>query len=269
MNPGGESLLKMASVKPYRSYIIATAPRTGSSLLSEALATTGRAGRPDEFFDANPQNEAHWAKLYGAPEGGGYLDGIVAASSSTNGVFGCKLHWHQLPALRARLARAMPVRDGAGGPDERPILELLAQRLPDTRFVWLSRRNKVAQAISYYRAAQSGIWRTFKDNRHGDAGPTQIPDFDRAAIAHYVRTVEQMDAGWRQFFNHHKIPAVVVVYEDLIKFYTPTVRGVLKYLDLPYTDVLLPEPNIQRLSDAESDEWERRFRAVRAAAPSA
>jgi LPS sulfotransferase NodH len=242
---------------PARSYIIATAPRTGSSLLSEALAATGRAGRPDEFFDPTPGNEQHWARHYQAPEGAGYLDRIVAASSTSNGVFGCKLHWHQVPSMRARLVQALPVPEQ---PDNRPILDLLQQRLPGTRFVWLSRRNKVAQAISYYRAAQSQIWRAWNDGRNTGVAPVKTPVFDRTAIGEYVRTVKSMDIGWRRFFQHHKIPALVVVYEDFVGCYMPTVRGVLKFLGIRYDDIVLPTPALQRLSDAESEDWERRFR---------
>jgi trehalose 2-sulfotransferase len=179
-------------VIPERSYIIATASRTGSSLLSEGLTATARAGRPDEFFDPTPGNDAHWARHYKAPEGAGYLDRIVAASSTPNGVFGCKLHWHQVPSLRARLVQAMPVPDN---PDNRPIFELLQQRLPDTRFVWLSRRNKVAQAISYYRATRSQVWRAWNDGRHPNATPAGTPEFDRAAIEEFLRTVKSMDTG--------------------------------------------------------------------------
>jgi LPS sulfotransferase NodH len=244
-------------VVPARSYIIATAPRTGSSLLSEALTATARAGSPDEFFDPTPGNEAHWARRYKAPEGAGYLDRIVAESTTPNGVFGVKLHWHQVPSLRARLAQALPV---AETPDNRPIFDLLQQRLPGIRFVWLSRRNKVAQAISYYRAARSQVWRSWNDARHPNVTPACNPEFDRTAIEEFLRTVKSMDTGWRRFFQHHRIPALIVIYEDFVQSFAPTVRGVLKFLDIRYDDVVLPPPALQRLSDAESEEWERRFR---------
>src|SRR5580700_12229942 len=42
------------------SYIICTAPRTGSTLLAEALKATGCAGRPAEYFDIHAHNEQYW-----------------------------------------------------------------------------------------------------------------------------------------------------------------------------------------------------------------
>jgi LPS sulfotransferase NodH len=77
-------------------------------LLTEALSATRRAGNPDEFFDLVPANEAHWRRRFGAPDGPGYIDRIVEASRTPNGVFGFKLHWHQLPALRRRLIQQQP-----------------------------------------------------------------------------------------------------------------------------------------------------------------
>ena len=35
---------------PTSSYLICTTPRSGSTFLSEALASTGVAGRPEEYF---------------------------------------------------------------------------------------------------------------------------------------------------------------------------------------------------------------------------
>jgi LPS sulfotransferase NodH len=153
--------------EPVRAYVIAASPRTGSSLLAEALTATGRAGNPDEFFDLLPKNEQHWIDRYQIPPGPHYLDHLIRASRTPNGVFGFKLHWHQLPALRKRLAEARPVAE----PDQRRVLDLLRQRFSDPRFVWLSRRNKVAQAISYYRAAESRVWRTWNDGRSADQHP--------------------------------------------------------------------------------------------------
>ena len=245
-----------------RSYIIATAPRTGSSLLAEALSATGRAGRPNEFFDIVPANEQHWARLYAVPEHANYVDHIVQATHSPNGFFGFKLHFHQIPALRRRLIEAMPppVLLDPRAADERPVFDLLRQRFPGIRFVWLSRRNKVAQAISYYRASRTRVWRLWNDGRSPPAAPDTKLEYDRAAIELFLRRVNAMDVGWRQFFVVHKIPALIVIYEDFAQSYEPTVRGVMKFLGLPSDDLVVPPPGLIRLADEESLEWERRFR---------
>src|SRR4029077_20962628 len=55
-------------------YVIATAPRTGSSLLTDALTATRQAGSPDEFFDVHPKNEQNWVNRFKIPEGASYVD---------------------------------------------------------------------------------------------------------------------------------------------------------------------------------------------------
>jgi LPS sulfotransferase NodH len=245
-----------------RSYIIATAPRTGSSLLAEALSATKRAGTPNEFFDIVPANEQYWARRYAVPKNGGYVDRMIEASQTPNGVFGVKLHWHQLPAMRRRLIEAMPATET---PDNRPVYDLLQRRFPGMRFIWLSRRNKVAQAISYYRAANSKVWRLWNDGRSPPPAPAGKVEFDRAAIEIFLRRVQSMDVGWRQFFTAHKIPALMVIYEDFVDTYEHTVRGVMKFLGQESGDLILPPPELVRLADDESLDWEHRFRAGRPA----
>jgi LPS sulfotransferase NodH len=263
--PGGVLEATRSPVHPAnRSFIIATAPRTGSSLLAEALSATGRAGTPNEFFDIVPANEQHWERRYAVPQTACYVDHIVQATRTANDMFGFKLHWHQIPALRRRLIEAMPATATPGpiqGPDNRPVYDLISRRFPGIRFIWLSRRNKVAQAISYYRAANTKVWRLWNDGRSPPAAMDTKLGYDRAAIEIFLRRVNAMDIGWRQFFAAHKIPALIVIYEDFAQTYEHTVRGVMNFLGQPSGDLIVPPPGLIRLADDESLEWERRFRA--------
>jgi trehalose 2-sulfotransferase len=42
----------MAPVTPSRSYLVCATPRSGSTLVCQALKETGVAGRPEEYFEA-------------------------------------------------------------------------------------------------------------------------------------------------------------------------------------------------------------------------
>src|SRR5271156_6210986 len=160
----------MAAIK--LSYVICTAPRTGSSLLCAALWRTGIAGRPAEYFDVHAHNDEHWQKHFAIRDNREYLGKVVDAGTTDNGVFGFKLHWHQSPALVARLravrqppASLVVPNDAATGGAESitatPVLmdRSLRSRLGEVRYIWLRRKNKVAQAISYYRAGKTDLWR--------------------------------------------------------------------------------------------------------------
>ncbi len=240
---------------PY--YIIATSPRTGSTLLTEALTATRKAGSPDEYFDIHPDNELNWVKRFRIPEGASYIHHVEAATRTPNGVFGFKLHWHQMPALSNRLSQARPEAEKSA---TRPILHLMEERFPGVRFIWLTRRNKIAQAISYYRAAETNVWRVWSDNRSTAPATGRKSEYNRAGIDRHLRMLNNMDAGWRRFFTEHKVPALCVDYEDFVKSYEQTIRQTLTFLGLPADGLVLPPPALRRLADTESGEWERRFR---------
>ena len=238
-------------------YVIATAPRTGSTLLTDALTATRHAGSPDEFFDVHPKNEQNWVNRFMIPEGASYIDHLQAATRTRNGVFGFKLHWHQMPALSNRLLELRPEAERLA---RRPVFDLIQQRFPGIRFIWLTRRNKAAQAISYYRASETNVWRVRNDDRPVAPAHDKTAEYDRAGIERHLRMVNNMDAGWRRFFLAHKIPPLLLFYEDFVQSYEQTVRRVLTFLDLPADGLVVPPPALRRLADAGSEEWERRFR---------
>jgi LPS sulfotransferase NodH len=238
-------------------YVVAGAPRTGSTLLVEALASTRRAGRPDEFFDIHPENEANWAKRYKVPPGANYIDHMEAATRTPNGVFGFKLHWHQMPAIERRLLEAPP---GAKPVVRRPILEMLRERFPGILFIWLVRRNKVAQAISYYRADLENIWRYWNDNRRTVTPSGKKGVYNRTEIERFLRLVNNMDAGWLGFFKENKVPAQVIFYEDLVQSYEQNVHRALNFLGVPVDGLALSSPPLRRQANSESEDWEQRFR---------
>src|SRR5271165_175133 len=78
------------------AYIVCTSPRTGSTLLCQGLSHSGRAGAPTEFFDHRTEVEEYWRRHYGIDRESDYVSGIIVATSTSNGVFGTKLHWSTL-----------------------------------------------------------------------------------------------------------------------------------------------------------------------------
>ena len=241
-----------AQVKPRLSYIICTGPRTGSTLLSSALWGTGIAGRPAEYFDAQADVEAYWHRQLAMQSDAEYIGKVVGAATTPNGVMGLKLHWHQAIALRKQLLAEGGLPADAGS---QSLDTLLRARLGDTRYVWLRRRNTLAQAISYYRAARSAIWRL----PAGEVGAAKTVAFDYAEIERHLKLVEGFNRAWYQFFLRQRLKALVVVYEDFVQSYERTVRGVLGYLGLDDPAIAIPPPGFARQADGESAEWERRY----------
>jgi trehalose 2-sulfotransferase len=245
---------------PSLSYLICCSERTGSTLLGDALSGTGIAGRPHGYFSRvalyNPRMRRI---LREAKDDDSYLDKVIVAATTPNGVFGAKVHWENFLGLIARVERLVHAQQG-----EVPVRppELLRLRLPGLRFVWLARRNEVARAISHYLAKKTDRWHV--DSRWSTGGSEEVGElaFDFDQIDAFVRSGKSDELRWRQFFREHDIVALELTYEELVRDLEGTVRCVLEFVGIPVADVKVPPPTSRRLADDRSQEWEARYRRI-------
>jgi LPS sulfotransferase NodH len=238
---------------PRRCYLICGIPRSGSNLLSDGLRDTGRAGRPNQFFLPPLESQFRAAHYFdGETSFADYVRGIVEKTATSNEVFGFKLMGWYLNDFLARLRET-----GAFGGAERSDLEMLRNAFPRLRFIQITRREKLRQAISKARAVQTGLWKV-------QEGKTEVakPQFDQPLITCCLREAEEEESIWRAFFGRIGLQPFRVEYEGLCKNYEVTIRAVLDFLEivLPRRIKINPPATI-RQSDALSAEWERRYLA--------
>ncbi len=241
-------------------------------MLCTALAGTERAGRPEEYFDNHPRNEAAWRNRSGSPDDRPYFDIALQAGTTPNGVFGLKLLWHQGRALTSALLAERPSGEARDLQSEEPendgptprMHALLSARIGTPHYIWMRRNNRVAQAISYYRAAKTDVWRLPAEGRAPELAANPVA-FDYAAIDSFVRRIEMFERGWYEFFMRLRLPALVIVYEDFTQAYEPTVRGVLGYLGLDDGTTPIPTPTYRKQADDSSAEVDWRYREMKAA----
>src|SRR5215831_13215213 len=99
-------------LKPEKSLLICTLPRSGSWLLADAIERTGIAGRPREFFEP-----AVFEHAPGSPGAAEQVARAYRKGTTDNGVFAAKLHWRQF-LFAERVLRAQ--RPGAPPPSVEP-----------------------------------------------------------------------------------------------------------------------------------------------------
>ena len=232
-----------------KTYLICGTPRSGSSLLCEALTNTGVAGRPAEFFWRG--GEPAWAAAWGVPadDFAIYLRAALLHGTTPNGVFGAKMMWGYLEDFVAQ-ARQIPAYAPLGLPD------LLSTVFPNLQYIWLSRRDKVRQAISHWRALQTGTWGQTSDSR---SPSTAEPRYDRAAIDHLVREVVAHDAAWSSYFAENRVEPLRIEYETFVSRYEATILEVLDFLSVPVpADLGTSRRRMRRQADTLTEEWVRR-----------
>jgi LPS sulfotransferase NodH len=203
-----------SGASPNFRYCIANIPRSGSTLLARMLARTGVAGAPREYL--NPLFLNAWARMNPGERLalGTYITGIESRRTSENGVFGIKIHWRHVKNL---LARKVP---------EAMVRRLLMRH---DRFIFITRRDKLRQAISYYIAESTGIFHADQQGWAEDFG-IALPSLSPERVLRHLADILDEERGWTDFFRKSGKPFIRVEYEDLISDYAGTCSGVLNFL---------------------------------------
>ncbi len=242
--------------------MICSIERTGSYVLSDALGRIGIAGRPQEFFHpvylAKLSKEANNEEAYST-----YFKQIMVAGATSNAVFGAKAHWSHMCDLLHRLQNLPDYRDI-------PTPDLLQSIFPNLRYIQITRRDKLRQAISFLKARQTDIWWEMdawvRQNRRA---PAQPPTFDTIALDRIIHQIEAHEAAWKEYFKECGVQPFEVVYEDLVcshEQYEQIIRRVLHYLEIPIPDGLtIPEPRYKKQADETSEEWVKQYLQLRQA----
>ena len=216
-------------------YVICSCPRTGSHLLAESLASIG-AGRPREYLNPMTAQDDRLVPRPGflEPDPVAYFHRVRQANT-VNGIFGIKIHYPQLSVL-------------GEGPDA------LVGLLPNARYLSVTRRRTLRQAVSYARAAQSGVWRDGLRQRR----PFR---FNHLRIIKHLLFVAQEVEQWERFYERNGIAPLRLVYEDLDEQYEDTLRRVFGFLGL--SSAAPPKP-LAKQADQVTEEWvERSMRFLR------
>jgi len=239
---------------PALSYTIWFSQRTGSTLLCHALESTCLAGRPGEHLQGTTQGTTV-EDLYARHNARTPLElqsRIWEVASTPNGVLGLKYGMSE-PGFTAVLDA---FRQIDGHDNTRP--GIWANTFPNGRHIFMTRRNKVRLAVSWWKAIQSQEWH----RRHGV--PPQTTDLaDRyvpEAIDHLVAESVMREAGIQEFFAEGKIVPLTIVYEDFVSRYEQTISDILTWLGLDSSTTTIAPPAYERLSDAVSEDWVERFR---------
>lgn len=235
-----------------RLYVIASTPRTGSTLLARTLWDTGRVGAPKEYL--NPTQVRDWEVRLGNPESrllhralrgpavalagrGAWSDARlrqhlrrVRERRSSGGWFGLKLHHHHLEQWFLR-----PGRD-------------VDAWLPAAIWIRMRREDRLGQALSWVRARQTGAWAA---HRRG----WSVPVYRRSAIQRTMDEISRHEAAWDAFLAGREVHDVT--YEALARRFEPTVQGVLEALGVQ--DARVPAAPLEPQADALTIAWRRRF----------
>jgi LPS sulfotransferase NodH len=261
------------------SYLVCATPRSGSTLLCQALHQTEVAGHPEEYFEAlarsglprrpreyfDPDRHANIVERLAfreMPDGiarpsplwhpetyDRYLAWALGEGTTPNGVFGAKLMWGYLGDF-AELLRGI---EGMAG---RAIPDLLERAFPGLRYIQITRQDKVRQAVSLWKAVQTQEW---KHEPGAEDCPTVEPVYSFRAINYLVRLLTAHDASWDAYFLGLGYEPLKITYEELAESTEAVVGRVLDHLGIPAPAGLRVDTlRLSVQADEVSERWVRR-----------
>jgi len=266
------------AVQPERCYLVCATQRSGSTLLCEALESTGVAGRPREYFeelketgvprrpreyfwelrspevfrllphDSQLDRESERSPTWSRDNYAVHLEAALRAGTTPNGVFASKLMWSYFNDFMA-LMRGIPRLGGMGDGS------LLNAAFPELRYVFVSRSDKVRQAVSMWRALQTWVWRQ-EAGAPADEHPERRPVYSFDAIDHLLEQLRRQEDAWRGFFFRIGQRPLALYYEEIAGDLEGTVGRVLDDMRIPRPEQMLPQrQRMGRQSDELSESW--------------
>ncbi|WP_417694989.1 Stf0 family sulfotransferase [Roseibium sp.] len=245
----------------YSAYIICTAPRSGSTLLCKLLSATGQSGHPGSHFHATSLVE--WLDYFSLARHSDEIEqetlrrvfeAARTKGRGTSGIYGLRLQRHSFDFFAQSLKALHP---GAGSDKER-----LEATFGQTLFIHLTRSDKLAQAISFVKAEQTGLWHKASDGSELERlSPPQPPQYDYNRLKACRDQFRQYDQDWDKWFTAQSITPLRVGYDELSTDPSATLRAILTALDL---DAGLADgiaPAVSKLANATNQQWAEKFEA--------
>jgi LPS sulfotransferase NodH len=227
------------------NYAICYVQRSGSTHLTSLLQNTGLAGKPADFFNAGyskmplereqvfARTGAHSivsaAEQYACRSVADYLNIVAALTRSANGVFGVKMDLcHMTILLRRGLF---------WHPDW------------NWKYIYLTRRNLLMQAISFYTASKTGLWSSL-------SASDQVADFDERAIAENMLYLGDVMSRWECLFGVLGIEPLRIFYEEIESAPSDTLAQCLRYIGVDCSPKPVPiESSYQKQRSSQADAW--------------
>ena len=236
-------------MEPTQSYRIWFTPRTGSTLLCKGLEDTGIAGKPGEFFTLFEHNSL--LEKYEVSDYKALKQRLWREGTSANGVFGTKMfNDHKV------MNELKQLRDNEGLDSA-----FLSDLFPNCKDIFLTRRNKVRQAVSWWKAIKDNVWHIQpKQRKEENGGAFYEANYDFAALSHLFKEAMLRECAIQEFFMQHDIHPLTIVYEDMVSDFQGTIKRFIRYLNIAHDDFPIPQKYFQKTADSASEQWVQRFR---------
>ena len=125
-------------------------------------------------------------------------------------------------------------------------------------YILTTRRDKVRQAVSLWRAQQTGGW--ISDTQWLSPFWTKNPVFDYERIQALIQEIKADESAWNWFFKNYNIQPLRIVYEDFIADPKNTLFTIFSHIGITVPkNIVLPGPNMKKQSDELTEQWVKKY----------
>lgn len=224
---------------PRSRYIIAMTPRSGSSYLCDVMKKIKRFGTPDEVI--NQEFIPGIMKKIPGRTPDEYIRNVIRVRKTGNGISGFKASWFQF----RNFMQAMTDHDYLSG----------------FKYIYLTRRDLAAQAVSLCKATASSVFHT--NVQHDDEAIRKLElleyNFDR--INEWYEHIAKQEKGWQSYFFENRIFPLCITYEDVEEDILMVLKRIATFVGVKPEKFSMPEePSVfKKVRDKRNGEWAHRF----------
>jgi LPS sulfotransferase NodH len=238
-----------------KKIVICATQRCGSTLLCNDL-TINELGRPEEYF-------SHLIKNYATHKDLDLIPQIVKWGTSRNGVFAVKIMANHAPVINRYLA-ARAGTAAVGG-----HLGALAEHFAGAYWIWMTRLDLVAQAVSQLMSGVTGVYHAVVDTSSGFVpakamlGSSEVYNehvsISDREISATVEKIVRENESWQEFFRGAGIVPRRVAYEDILNDFSH-VRAIGNDLGFDMVEVVTSR-NLVKMGNKKSSEIVQSYKA--------
>lgn len=218
--------------EPIKTIMLATIPRTGSTFLCLRMWAEGVFGAPLEYLNTN-FNASIFSRLSDGTLSE-YWRKVQRLRQTPNGVFAYKMF----------VANYYLIKDSDS--------EFL-QEIAPSHVVYLTREDKIAQAISFARAIQTGRW-------FDAVIDLADPEYCFGAIREQEKSIAEQEATWEAIFKLTETRPYRITYEQVVSDCDSVIQGLADFVGEALDGGQRIEiSSIERQADSKSEEWRKRY----------
>jgi LPS sulfotransferase NodH len=243
----GQKLLQTSDYEirlPKISYAIVTTPRSGSNFLCSILNSTNIAGYPKEHLrqaSLDLAKHCHFDYIR-------LLQILMTYQVTPNGVFGTKFISHFLKDF------------------QQTKFEFDRIFKSISKYIYLVRRDKIAQAVSIIIAQKTNVWHIDHQNQQFNyQAKLQTINIDENLlnrVHHVYKSLQRGEISLTKLFENYRISPLLIEYEELLENKEEQLQKILDYLEINYSkeQIINSKSSFQKTSSNLSQQIINRYK---------